>query len=146
MIISKLTKNGNNWSKKDLVRGLPRSEENHVGNGMQLSANGNILYIAVGGHTNMGLPSNNFARLPEYAYSAAILEVNLNQIGNNTYDLPTLDDEDRPGNNDNNDPFGGNNGNNMAILENNGPVKIYAPGFRNAYDCLLYTSPSPRDS
>ena len=137
VIISKLTKNGNNWSKKDLVRGLPRSEENHVGNGMQLSANGNILYIAVGGHTNMGLPSNNFARLPEYAYSAAILEVNLNQIGNNTYDLPTLDDEDRPGNNDNNDPFGGNNGNNMAILENNGPVKIYAPGFRNAYDLLL---------
>lgn len=45
VIISKLTKNGNNWSKKDLVRGLPRSEENHVDNGMQLSANGNILYI-----------------------------------------------------------------------------------------------------
>ena len=137
VIISKLTKNGNNWSKDDLIRGLPRSEENHVGNGMQLSANGNTLFIAMGGHTNMGIPSNNFAGIPEYAYSAAILEINLGQIGNNTYDLPTLDDEDRPGNVDNNDPFGGNNGKNMAILESNGPVKIYAPGFRNAYDLLL---------
>ena len=137
MIISRLTKNGTAWSKQDLVRGLPRSEENHIGNGMQLSADGNTLYIAMGGHTNMGLPSNNFARLSEYAYSAAIVEINLSQIGNSTYDLPTLDDEDRPGINDNNDPFGGNNGKNMAILENNGPVSIYAPGFRNAYDLLL---------
>ena len=137
VIISKLTKNGNNWNKKDLVRGLPRSEENHVGNGMQLSPNGNILYIAMGGHTNMGLPSNNFAGIPEYALSAAIVAINLNQIGNNTYDLPTLDDEDRPGTTDNNDPFGGNNGKNMAILGANGPVSIYAPGFRNAYDLLL---------
>lgn len=138
VIISKLTKNGNNWSKKDLVRGLPRSEENHIGNGMQLK--GNTLYIAMGGHTNMGIPSNNFARIPEYALSAAIVEINLNQIGNNTYDLPTLDDEDRPGANDNNDPFGGNNGKNMAILDPNSPVKIYAPGFRNAYDLVLTES------
>jgi len=139
VIISRLTKNGNNWNKQDLVRGLPRSEENHVGNGMQLSPNGNTLFIAMGGHTNMGIPSNNFASIPEYALSAAIVEVNLGQIGNNTYDLPTLDDEDRSGNNDNNDPFGGNNGKNMAILEANGPVKIYAPGFRNSYDLLLTT-------
>ena len=137
VIISRLTKNGNNWVKKDLVRGLPRSEENHQGNGMQLSANGNTLYIAMGGHTNMGVPSNNFARLPEYALSAAVVEINLAQIGNNTYDLPTLDDEDRPGANDNNDPFGGNNGKNMAVLNPNSPVKIYAPGFRNSYDLVL---------
>ena len=137
VIISRLTKNNTAWSKQDLVRGLPRSEENHIGNGMQLSADGNTLYISMGGHTNMGLPSNNFAGLPEYAYSGAIVEVKLNQIGNNTYDLPTLDDEDRPGTTDNNDPFGGNNGKNMAILEENGPVSIYAPGFRNAYDLLL---------
>lgn len=137
VIISKLTKNGGNWSKKDLIRGLPRSEENHIGNGMQLSANGNILYIAMGGHTNMGIPSNNFAGTPEYALSAAVLAINLNQIGNNTYDLPTLDDEDRNGANDNNDPFGGNDGKNMAILENNGPISIHAPGFRNSFDLLL---------
>ena len=137
VVISRLTQNGNNWSKQDLVRGLPRSEENHQGNGLALSDNGNILYVSMGGHTNMGVPSNNFARLPEYALSAAIIEINLNQIGNNTYDLPTLDDEDRGGVNDANDPFGGNNGKNMAILEANGPVDIYSPGWRNAYDIVI---------
>jgi len=82
VIISRLTLNGNNWSKLDLVRGLPRSEENHQGNGMVLD--GSTLYVSMGGHTNMGVPSNNFARLPEYALSAAIIEIDLNQIGNNT--------------------------------------------------------------
>lgn len=134
-ILHKLTKNGNNWSKVDLVRGLPRSEENHQGNGMVML--GNKLLMASGGHTNMGAPSNNFADTPEFALSAAILEFDLNALGNSTYDLPTLDDEDRAGTNDNNDPFGGNNGKNQAILENNGPVEIYAPGFRNAYDLVL---------
>ena len=135
VIISRLTLNGNNWSKLDLVRGLPRSEENHQGNGMVLD--GSTLYVSMGGHTNMGVPSNNFARLPEYALSAAIIEIDLNQIGNNTYDLPTLDDEDRGGTTDNNDPFGGNNGKNMAILEANGPIGIYSPGYRNAYDIVI---------
>ena len=32
--------------------------------------------------------------LPEYALSAAILSIDLDAIGNTTYDLPTLDDED----------------------------------------------------
>lgn len=140
VILSRLTQNGNNWAKKDLIRGLPRSEENHQGNGMQISNNGNTLYLAMGGHTNMGIPSNNFARLPEYALSAAIVEIDLANIGNNTYDLPTLDDDDRGGVNDNNDPFGGNNGQNMAILEQNGPVQIYSPGYRNAYDVLITES------
>ena len=137
VIISRLTKSGNNWIKTDLIRGLPRSEENHQGNGMQLSADGNTLFISMGGHTNMGVPSNNFARLPEYALSSAILEIDLTEIGNSTYDLPTLDDEDRPGTNDSNDPFGGNNGKNMAILDPSGPIEIYSPGWRNAYDLLL---------
>lgn len=140
VIISRLTQNGSGWSKQDLVRGLPRSEENHQGNGLALSKNGDTLYVAMGGHTNMGAPSNNFARLPEFALSAAIIEINLGQIGNNTYDLPTLDDEDRGGANDSNDPFGGNNGKNMAVLETNGPVQIYSPGYRNAYDILIAAS------
>lgn len=88
----------------------------------------------------MGVPSNNFARIPEYALSAAILEIDLQKLGNTTYDLPTLDDEDRNGSNDSNDPFGGNNGKNMAILEANGPVQIYSPGFRNAYDIVVTES------
>jgi len=136
-VISRLTVSGNQWSKQDLVRGLPRSEENHQPNGMQISADGSTLFVAAGGHTNMGAPSNNFARLPEFALSGAILSVDLNAIGNSVYDLPTLDDEDRAGSSDQNDPFGGNNGKNMAKLVQGGPVQVYAPGFRNAYDVLL---------
>jgi len=136
-IISRLTWTGTQWNKLDLVRGLPRSEENHGTNGLVFDAANNRLLVAQGGNTNMGAPSNNFAFLPEYALSAAILSVDLNAIGSNTYDLPTLDDEDRPGVNDANDPFGGNNGKNQAKLVPGGPVQIYSPGYRNPYDLVV---------
>ena len=123
-ILSRLTKSGNSWQKLDLVRGLPRSEENHHTNGIIANATGTKLYLAVGGNTNMGGTSNNFAFLPEFALTAAILEIDLLQIGNSTYDLPTLDDEDRNGVNDFNDPFGGNRGKNQAMLVSGGPVQI----------------------
>jgi hypothetical protein len=139
-ILSRLTWNGSSWVKVDLVRGLPRSEENHASNGMALDPVTNTLYIAQGGHTNMGAPSNNFALLPEYALSAAILSVNLNAIGNTTYNIPTLDDENRATNNDANDPFGGNDGKNQARLVPGGPVQVYAPGFRNPYDLVITSS------
>lgn len=134
--ISRLTWNGSSWDKLDLVRGLPRSEENHGPNGMQLDEVNNILYLAIGGNTNSGAPSNNFAFLAEYALSAAVLSIDLNAIGETTYDLPTLDDEDRPGV-DTNDPFGGNDGKNQAIIVPGGPVQVYAPGFRNPYDLVI---------
>ncbi len=136
-ILSRLTRSGNSWTKLDLVRGLPRSEENHHTNGLALNAIGDKLYLAAGGNTNMGAPSNNFALLPEYALSAAILEIDLARIGNSTYDLPTLDDENRNGSNDANDPFGGNRGKNQARLVSGGPVQVYAPGFRNPYDVVI---------
>ncbi len=134
-ILSRLTKNGNGWSKLDLVRGLPRSDENHHSNGIALK--GNKLYLAAGGNTNMGAPSNNFGGLPEFALSAAILEIDLDAIGNSTYDLPTLNDEDRQGTNDHNDPFGGNRGKNQAKLIPGGPVQVYSPGWRNPYDVVI---------
>ncbi|MFK7857201.1 MAG: malectin domain-containing carbohydrate-binding protein [Granulosicoccus sp.] len=133
-ILSRLTKTSKGWKKLDLVRGLPRSEENHHANGMALV--GSTLYVAAGGNTNMGAMSNNFAMLPEYALSAAILSIDLDQIGDSTYDLPTLDDEDRSGPDDENDPFGGNRGKNQATLVEGGPVQVYAPGFRNPYDVV----------
>src|SRR5262245_3292247 len=143
-IVSRLTKSGTTWTKLDLVRGLPRSEENHSSNGLQLSPAGNILYVAQGGNTNMGAPSNNFALLPEYALSAAILSIDLTAIGNTTYDLPTLDDPSRPntgpGGSDQNDPFGGNDGNNQAKIVPGGPVQVYSPGFRNPYDLVIATN------
>ena len=136
-ILHRLTKGGNNWNKQDLVRGLPRSEENHVANGLLMYKN--KILLNTGGHTNMGAPSNNFAKLPEYALSSAVLEIDVNAI-NGTYDLPTLDDEDRAGVNDNNDPFGGNNGKNQAKLVANGPVQLFATGFRNIFDITLTES------
>ena len=153
-IIHKLTKTNNGWQRLDLVRGLPRSEENHANNGMQID--GNILFVAQGGHTNAGAPSNNFAFTTEYAYSAAVLTVDLAAIeamptktwGEDgslyKYDLPTLDDPTRPNTGPNGadvgDPFGGNDGLNQAKITANSPVQIYAPGFRNLYDLVLTES------
>ncbi|HJQ80741.1 MAG TPA: malectin domain-containing carbohydrate-binding protein [Lacipirellulaceae bacterium] len=136
-MVSRLTWNGSAWQRLDLVRGLPRSEENHAANGLQLDAAANKLYVAIGGNTNMGAPSNNFSLLPEFALSAAILVIDLNVIGNTTYDLPTLNDETRSGTSDPNDPFGGNDGKNQAKLVPGGPVQVFAPGFRNPYDLVI---------
>ncbi|WP_165917366.1 malectin domain-containing carbohydrate-binding protein [Flaviaesturariibacter aridisoli] len=149
-MVSMLTWNGTAWVKIDLVRGLPRSEENHSVNGMQLDDATNTLFLAVGGHTNAGSPSTNFNFTTEYALSAAILSVKLNTIlalptkgsGNTAYkyDLPTLDDPTRPNNPDGtdlNDPFGGNDGLNQAMLVAGGPVQIYSSGYRNPYDLVL---------
>jgi N-acetylneuraminic acid mutarotase len=147
-IISKLTWNGSTWVKVDLVIGLPRSEENHSVNGMQLDEVNNILYVAVGGHTNAGAPSNNFAFLCEFALSAAILAIDLNMIEDQfagSYVLPTLDDPTRsntgPGGSDENDPYGGNDGLNQARLVVGGPVQIYSPGYRNAFDLVITKTP-----
>ncbi|SNC77727.1 Putative Ig domain-containing protein, partial [Hymenobacter gelipurpurascens] len=149
-IISQLSWDGSAWTKMDLVRGLPRSEENHSSNGMQLDDQTNTLYVAQGGHTNAGAPSTNFAYTPEYSLSAAILSVNLTAInalttkgtGNSAYkyDLPTLDDPDRANNADGTDPFdpfGGNDGLNQAKIVAGGPVQIFSPGYRNPYDLVL---------
>ncbi|NEU06755.1 hypothetical protein GZH53_00385, partial [Flavihumibacter sp. R14] len=143
-ILSKLTWNGTAWEKIDIVKGLPRSEENHSSNGLTLDASTNILYIAQGGHTNAGSPSNNFAFLTEYALSAAILKIDLNAINSQfggSYTLPTLDDPSRansgPNGEDINDPWGGNDGLNQAKLVPGGPVQIYSTGYRNAYDVII---------
>ncbi len=143
-IISRLTKTNGTWDKLDLVRGLPRSEENHSPNGLEYDPADNYLYMAQGGNTNMGAPSNNFVNTPEYAYSTAILRIDLDAIGNTTYDLPTLDDQTRTnvggkpaGYVDPNDPFGGNDGKNQGMLVANGPVQVYSTGWRNNYDVII---------
>lgn len=150
-IISRLTWTGTSWDKVDLVRGLPRSEENHSPNGMQIE--GNILYVPIGGNTNAGSPSNNFAFITEYALSTAVLAIDLEAInsmpiqgtGNNkyVYDIPTLDDPTRannPDGSDPNDPFGGNDGLNQAKLVEGGPIELYSTGYRNAYDLVITTA------
>ena len=152
-IVSLLTWNGSTWDKVDLVRGLPRSEENHAVNGMALDLGTNMLYLNVGGHTNAGSPSVNFAKITEYALSACMLKIDLNKInsmpiigtgnGKYIYDLPTLDDPTRTnvGNSDVNDPFGGNDGRNQAKLVAGGPVQVFSSGYRNAYDVVITKTP-----
>ena len=162
-VISKLTCTGGidgtgncaGWTKVDLIRGLPRSEENHATNGMQIDEVNNILYIAQGGHTNAGAPSNNFAFTTEYALAAAVLEVDLDVIEalpNTTdsegqvfkYNLPTLQNVSKAdllaNDNVHPDPWGGDDGLNQAMLDPNGPVQIFAPGFRNLYDIVITES------
>ena len=144
------------WDHVQVLRGLPRSEENHANNGMMLVDDGlkRTLYVASGGLTNAGAPSNNFAFITEYALSAAILEVDLDMIeamplneatinGRFTrwlYDLPTLDDPTRPNlpdGSDPDDPFGGNDGLNQAKVVPGSPVQVYSPGYRNSYDVVV---------
>ena len=149
------------WEKIDLVRGLPRSEENHAVNGMALSVTGDTLFVTVGGFTNAGAPSNNFAYITEYALASAVVAVDLVAIDAMPtltdaqgvmykYDLPTLDDPTRDNVNgiydtndpnydgiDIGDPWGGNDGLNQAKYIPGSPVIVHAGGFRNAYDMVI---------
>ena len=88
-VISRLTHDASGWQRQDVVRGLPRRESSHATNTLVLDQTTNTLYVAQGGNTNMGAPSHNFGLLPEYAYSGAILKVDLNAIGR--YDLRPAD-------------------------------------------------------
>ena len=163
-VITRLTWTGSSWAVVDIVRGLPRSEENHATNGLEFTTiNGvDFLIVAQGGHTNAGAPSDNFAWTTEYALSAAVLSINLDLIEsmpikndgrNYIYDIPTLDDPTRANVNgiidpdaagydgvDVNDPWGGNDGLNQAKIVIGGPVQIFSPGYRNAYDLVLTAS------
>ena len=136
-VLSRLRRDGAGWQRTDLVRGLPRSRENHAGNGLMLDTPRSRLFLAQGGNTNNGAPSKHFGFTPEYALSGAILAIDLAAIGDGAYDLPTLDDPDRPGVADAGDPFGGANGANQARSVREGPVTVYAPGFRNPYDVVV---------
>lgn len=163
-IVTRLTWNGSAWEAVDLIRGLPRSEQNHSVNGMVLSEDGTKLYLAVGGNTNNGAPSSFFAHTGEYALSGTVLEIDLEDLGRRLiltdlfggqnftprqyiYDLPTLDDPNIVNNDDGvgedsngldeTAPWGGNDGLNMAILPADAPFRIFADGLRNNFDLVL---------
>ena len=166
-VVTRLTWNGSSWDVVDMVRGLPRSEENHATNGLEFTTiNGtDYLIVTQGGHANGGAPSINFSLICEYALSASILAVNVTALESMPilddngrdyiYDLPTLDDPSRANVNgitdpdnpaydgvDINDPFGGNDGLNQAIVVPGGPVQIFSPGYRNPYDLVVTESGS----
>ncbi|GAB5378278.1 MAG: hypothetical protein AcusKO_47400 [Acuticoccus sp.] len=101
---------GNVLSNVAILRGLPRSEENHSTNGLDISVDpvtgDQYLWIAQGGNTNKGAPGNNFSGTVDFALSGTILKVNLTELesydiridaNGDPYvlDLPTLDDPTR---------------------------------------------------
>ncbi len=164
-VITRIIWNNGTPEAVDLVRGLPRSEENHATNGLEYAVIGGKPYLIVcsGGFTNAGSPSNNFAFITEYALAAAVLAIDLDALDqlpiltDNSqngrkyiYDLPTLDDPTRANANgiedpdtagytgvDIDDPWGGNDGLNQAMLVPGSPVQIFSPGYRNTYDLVL---------
>ncbi|WKX75859.1 hypothetical protein [Zobellia laminariae] len=81
-VLSRLTWTGSAWDKVDLVRGLPRCEENHSTNGMEIFERNGTTYLLLqqGGNANKGAPSNNFAGTSETYLSGAMLLVNLTQL------------------------------------------------------------------
>jgi hypothetical protein len=89
-----------------------------------------MLYLAQGGNTNRGAPSHHFNYMPEFAYSA-IVRIDLDAIGETTYDLPTLKSDLYP---NLTGPFGGDFGRRQAKIVPGSPVQVHAPGFRNPYD------------
>jgi glucose/arabinose dehydrogenase len=129
-MVSKLTWNGSSWAKLDLVRGLPRSEENHATNGLALDEQARRLYVAQGGMTNMGAPSARFAYARETQLSGTILSIDLSRL-RPPYDVPTGTGRG---------PFGGDGGRNGGRRDPDGPVRVYASGLRNPYDVLLAES------
>ncbi|MEM8792664.1 MAG: malectin domain-containing carbohydrate-binding protein [Pseudomonadota bacterium] len=161
-VLTQVTWNGTDWEAIDLIRGMPRSEENHATNGMVLSPDGNTLYLNVGGNTNNGAPSSFFSYTAEYTLSGTVLEIDLVALDNMAtqtdpaggqggtarqykYDLPTLDDPNIPNDGVREDangmdvagPWGGNDGLNQAVLPADAPLRIYADGFRNHYDIAM---------
>ena len=149
------TENDGDWgaTKIDLVRGIPRSEENHSVNGVDFTPDGNLL-VMVGGFANAGAPSQNLVYTPEYFLSGTMLEIDVDAIEalptltdsegqQYKYNLPTIgiqrgeEGDARPGagfSSLDGMPWGGNDGYNQAYLETGGPVSIFATGFRNGYD------------
>ncbi len=161
-VITRVTWTGTEWEAVDILRGLPRSEENHSNNGLAFNPlDPTKLYVMVGGNTNNGAPSSFFSYTGEYALSGTLLEIDLTDIESRPiltdpdggqggtprqyiYDLPTLDDPNTPNvtdgvgedanGMDEAGPWGGRDGLNMAVLPADAPLRIYADGFRNAYD------------
>jgi len=108
-VLSRLSWTGKRWERVDLVRGLPKSVENHTSNGLALYhyQGKRFLLLAQGGMTNKGAPSRAFGGLGETVLSGAILRINLSQLDSMriyndprtnakyVYDLPTLNDPER---------------------------------------------------
>jgi regulation of enolase protein 1 (concanavalin A-like superfamily) len=108
-------------SNQDLVSGLPRSRESHSVNGLSIGPDG-WLYLAVGGNTNAGAPSESFLDLPEYYLSASVVRLNLAAL---PAGLPI-------------DVTNVRAASDMSPWQ--GLFELYATGYRNPYDLVWHSN------
>ncbi|MDX6555472.1 MAG: hypothetical protein QOD86_1667 [Miltoncostaeaceae bacterium] len=125
---------GNVVSRADLIKGLPRSGENHGPNGMDWGPDG-WLYVSLGGNTNNGAQSEEFSYFPETPLSASIIRVNPAAITSTIdaskgsrffFTSPPAETY----------TLAGNASDNGTVP---GKLELYATGFRNGYDLLWHT-------
>ena len=137
-VVSILDHGSGVWTRRDLVRGLPRSRWDHGTNGLLIDDVRDRLYVAQGGMTNMGAPSARFGNAPEYALSGAILSIDLSTgsaEAHTTFPLSTtnsvlgrmteviLSEAMTAGTRRSSSPAG--------------PVQLLGTGLRNPYDVVL---------
>ncbi|MDX6556316.1 MAG: hypothetical protein QOD86_2511 [Miltoncostaeaceae bacterium] len=132
---------GNVVSDTDLVKGLPRSGENHGSNGTMIGPDG-WLYLAQGGNTNNGAQSEPFSFFPEVPLSSSIIRINVHTI-TSTIDVSKGSRFTFTSPPSTAYQLAGSAADNGTVP---GKVELYATGFRNPYDVLwhsngkLYTS------
>ncbi len=120
----------------DLVKGLPRSGENHGPNGMMVGPDG-MLYVALGGNTNNGAQSQPFSFFPETPLSASVIKVNPDAIGSQTVDVSKGSRFSFTSPPSTAYQLAGSAADNGTVA---GKVELYATGFRNPYDLLWHSN------
>ncbi|WP_164689332.1 malectin domain-containing carbohydrate-binding protein [Herpetosiphon llansteffanensis] len=116
--ISKLVSTNNFATSTDIIKGLPRSRENHSTNSIVWGPDG-WMYISSSSNTNNGAPSAHFSNLAEYYLSAAILRANVRSAG-----FPSAGIDVK------------NVNSASALTPFAGQFEIYATGYRNVYDFI----------
>ena len=109
---------------QDVVTNLPRSIRDHLTNQPNFGPDGR-LYVPQGANTAMGAPDAQWGFRPERFFTASILAINVDAIGDGTVDARTNRD-----------------GGSYDPLADDAPVVAYATGVRNAYDLVFHSNGS----
>ena len=105
-----------------MVTNLPRSIRDHLTNQPSFGPDGR-LYFGQGADTAMGEPDAAWGYRSEHQFSASIVAVDVNAIGNNTVNVKTRDA-----------------GGSYDPLAAGAPVTLYATGVRNSYNVTWHSN------
>jgi hypothetical protein len=120
-VIARLT-GANLQNVENIVENLPRSVKDHLTNSLVFGPDG-ALYISQGANSAMGRADLSWGNREESLLSAAILRLDVNNLGTLPINVLT--------------PDGGGIYNPFAA---NAPLTIYATGVRNAYDLVWHSN------